>query len=212
MVKGEKIVNEKLEKFLLYGIENKIKRKEIYEMDAVLLFLSIFMFILSEDFKKVQIIYAIFIGVFIVVTFSVKDVIGRRIFLIYGTWSLSFSIVFGVLGSVLMLSTIESRYHLEYIVVLLGLYLIMLLIFILIIIYLIKRNAYASVPMKKMATRWVFLLFGICGISVAKILSSNLGEEKMVQIGAICFYLISFILILGYFNFVKYILLKKYNM
>lgn len=28
-------MNEKLEKFLLYGIENKIKRKEIYEMDAV---------------------------------------------------------------------------------------------------------------------------------------------------------------------------------
>lgn len=132
---------------------------------------------------------------------------GRRIFLIYGIWSLGFSIVCGVFGSVLMLSTIESRYHLEYIVVLLGLYLIMLLIFILIIIYLIKRNAYVSVPMKKMATRWVLLLFGICGISVAKILSSGLGEEKMVQIGAI-----SFVLILGYFNFVKYILLKNYNM
>lgn len=127
--------------------------------------------------------------------------------MIYGIWSLGFSIVCGVFGSVLMLSTFESRYHLEYIVVLLGLYLIMLLIFILIIIYLIKRNAYVSVPMKKMATRWVLLLFGICGISVAKILSSGLGEEKMVQIGVI-----SFVLILGYFNFVKYILLKNYNM
>ena len=44
-------MNEKLKNFLLYGIENKIERKQIYKMDVLILFFSIFMFVLSEDFK-----------------------------------------------------------------------------------------------------------------------------------------------------------------
>ena len=88
----------------------------------------------------------------------------------------------------------------------------MIMIFLFSIIYLIKKNTYEAVPVKKMAGGWCFLLLGICGIFAAKILSSSLGEEKMVQIGAICSYLLSFISILGCFNFAKYILIKKYNM
>lgn len=109
-----------------------------------------------------------------------------------------------------MLSTIKQIYYVEYLVVLGVLYVIMIFLFS--IIYLIKKNTYDAVPVKKMAGGWCFLLLGICGIFAAKILSSSFGEEKMVQIGAICFYLLSFILILGCFNFAKYILIKKYNM
>lgn len=55
-------MNEKLKNFLLYGIENKIERKQIYKMDVLILFFSIFMFVLSEDFKIGQIICALLVG------------------------------------------------------------------------------------------------------------------------------------------------------
>lgn len=205
-------MNEKLKNFLLYGIENKIERKQIYKMDVLILFFSIFMFVLSEDFKIGQIICALLVGTFIISTFSSKDIEGRIIFLIYGIWSLGFSLLFGIFGTILMLSTIKQIYYVEYLVVLGVLYVIMIMIFLFSIIYLIKKNTYEAVPVKKMAGGWCFLLLGICGIFAAKILSSSLGEEKMVQIGAICSYLLSFISILGCFNFAKYILIKKYNM
>ena len=153
-------MNEKLKNFLLYGIENKIERKQIYKMDVLILFFSIFMFVLSEDFKIGQIICALLVGTFIISTFSSKDIEGRKIFLIYGIWSLGFSLLFGIFGTILMLSTIKQIYYVEYLVVLGVLYVIMIMIFLFSIIYLIKKNTYEAVPVKKMAGGWCFLLLG----------------------------------------------------
>mgnify|MGYP000685992848 CR=1 FL=1 len=131
-------MNEKLKNFLLYGIENKIERKQIYKMDVLILFFQLFMFVLSEDFKIGQIICALLVGTFIISTFSSKDIEGRKFFDIWHM-ELGFSLLFGIFGTILMLSTIKQIYYVEYLVVLGVLYVIMIMIFLFSIIYLIKK-------------------------------------------------------------------------
>ena len=95
MIKRMKKINEQTKSFLLYGIEDVIKPKEIYKLDGAILFLVFFF--LSESapspfFSKVFLVI-VYLG-FVILSFSRTEVTGKKVFWINGIQSLTFSILF----------------------------------------------------------------------------------------------------------------------
>ncbi|CBL23742.1 hypothetical protein COPCOM_03398 [Coprococcus comes ATCC 27758] len=79
-----KKINEQTKSFLLYGIEDVIKPKEIYKLDGAILFLVFLFFFLSESapspfFSKVFLVI-VYLG-FVILSFSRTEVTGKKVFL-----------------------------------------------------------------------------------------------------------------------------------
>lgn len=55
-----KKINEQTKSFLLYGIEDVIKPKEIYKLDGAILFLVIFIFSFTESAPSLDFFKSIF--------------------------------------------------------------------------------------------------------------------------------------------------------
>ena len=87
-----KKINEQTKSFLLYGIEDVIKPKEIYKLDGAILFLVFLFFFLSESapspfFSKVFLVI-VYLG-FVILSFSRTEVTGKKVFWIIGIQSLT---------------------------------------------------------------------------------------------------------------------------
>lgn len=205
-------MDKKVNDFLIYGMQGKIKKTEIYKMDGVVSFITFLALAVNEicgGFTLGRIGCISFLLSFIIFTFTRKDITGEKIFWIYGISSVEFCIFFGLIGTLLMLSTITKRNHMLYIGFIIFFYVIMLCLYVMLTCYLIKKDIYNSKSIKKMMGSWCFILFGICGISVTKILNMNTSQEKMIQIASIGSYLISIICLLGALNLVKYFWIKQ---
>ena len=86
-----KKISEQTKNFLLYGIEDVIKPKEIYKLDGAILFLLFLFFFLSEAapspvFSKIFLVI-VYLG-FVILSFSRTEVTGKKVFWIYGIQSL----------------------------------------------------------------------------------------------------------------------------
>lgn len=92
-----KKISEQTKNFLLYGIDHTIQPKEIYKLDGAILFLVFLFFFLAEAsplpvFSKIFLVI-VYLG-FVILSFSRTEVIGKKVFWIYGIQSLTFSILF----------------------------------------------------------------------------------------------------------------------
>mgnify|MGYP000476615768 CR=1 FL=1 len=89
-----KKINEQTKSFLLYGIEDVIKPKEIYKLDGAILFLVFLFFFLSESapspfFSKVFLVI-VYLG-FVILSFSRTEVtVKKGFFGSFGIQSLTF--------------------------------------------------------------------------------------------------------------------------
>lgn len=205
-------MNEKLNDFLAYGMDSKIEKKQIYNMDGVISFITFLVFVINEIYGGAmwaRVGCVLFPLSFIIFTFTRRDVTGKKIFWIYGIWGIGFSILFGVIGTIFMFLIIDKKYYITYLGIMVILYIIVLCIYISIICYLIKKEIYSSKSSKKLMGGWCFLLCGIAGMSFAKILGMNTSQEKIIQIVSVLSYLISLISVLGSLNMIKYFMIKR---
>lgn len=202
-------MDKEIKDFLNYGVETAvITRKGIIEQDALILFFSLINMLLSGFSIPMCVInILVFLGCSIL-TFSRQSVTGEKYFFIVGIWSVSFGIVLGIAGTLLVLLTIEKQYHFRFGIIIFVIYLLVITLFAGMILRLIKRGAYSQV--KKTTGGVGFTLFGAAGISVARLLSKGMGNEVAIQCGGICFYLVSFLMVsFGFLGLVKYYFLKK---
>ena len=122
-----KKISEQTKNFLLYGIEDTIKPKEIYKLDGAILFLIFLFFFLAETTSS-PVISRIFLSIvylgFVILSFSRTEVTGKRVFWIYGIQSLTFSILFCWAGTILMLTTMKEESYKGYFGSLTGIYIL----------------------------------------------------------------------------------------
>lgn len=124
-----KKINEQTKSFLLYGIEDVIKPKEIYKLDGAILFLVFLFFFLSESgpspfFSKVFLVI-VYLG-FVILSFSRTEVTGKKVFWIIGIQSLTFSILFCWAATILMLTTMKEEYYKRYLTILVIIYILVI--------------------------------------------------------------------------------------
>ena len=131
-----KKINEQTKSFLLYGIEDVIKPKEIYKLDGAILFL-VFLFLF---FSKVFLVI-VYLG-FVILSFSRTEVTGKKVFWIIGIQSLTFSILFCWAATILMLTTMKEEYYKRYLTILVIIYILVIAAYIFLIITLIKKDIY----------------------------------------------------------------------
>ena len=138
-----KKINEQTKSFLLYGIEDVIKPKEIYKLDGAILFLVFlfFFFYLNQlhhrFFSKVFLVI-VYLG-FVILSFSRTEVTGKKVFWIIGIQSLTFSILFCWAATILMLTTMKEEYYKRYLTILVIIYILVIAAYIFLIITLIKK-------------------------------------------------------------------------
>ena len=207
-----KKISEQTKNFLLYGIEDMIKPKEIYKLDGAILFLIFLFFFLAETTSS-PVISRIFLSIvylgFVILSFSRTEVTGKRVFWIYGIQSLTFSILFCWAGTILMLTTMKEESYKGYLAALTGIYILAVAAYIFLTITLIKKDVYHPSSTKKLAGGWCLTSFAMFGIGAAKILSTKVEYTAMIRIAALCSYFISLVCILGVFHLVKYFAVKK---
>ena len=153
-----KKINEQTKSFLLYGIEDVIKPKEIYKLDGAILFLVFLFFFLSESapspfFSKVFLVI-VYLG-FVILSFSRTEVTGKKVFWIIGIQSLTFSILFCWAATILMLTTMKEEYYKRYLTILVIIYILVIAAYIFLIITLIKKDIYNPSSSKKLAGGWL---------------------------------------------------------
>lgn len=209
-----KNISEQTKNFLLYGIEDVIKPKEIYKLDGAILFLLFLFFFLSEAapspvFSKIFLVI-VYLG-FVILSFSRTEVTGKKVFWIYGIQSLTFSILFCWAGTILMLTTMKEEYYKRYLTVLVIIYILVIAAYIFLIITLIKRDIYNPSSSQKLAGGWCITSFVLLGMGAAKALSSSVEYTAMIRIASLCFYFCSLGSILGVFHLVKYFAVKKWE-
>ena len=152
-------LSEKTKNFILYGVENKIERKEIYKFDGAILFLCFLaMFIAdstpSPSFYRIFLI--LFYVVFVIATFSKSDVTGEKTFWIHGIQGLGMGILFGWFGTILIFSTLEKEDYSSYMAILLIVYIISAIAYTCLVMFLIKKDIYNSDSNKKVMGGWSF--------------------------------------------------------
>ena len=188
-----KKINEQTKSFLLYGIEDVIKPKEIYKLDGAILFLVFLFFFLSESAPS-----PFFSKVFLVSVYL-------------GFQSLTFSILFCWAATILMLTTMKEEYYKRYLTILVIIYILVIAAYIFLIITLIKKDIYNPSSSKKLAGGWCITSFVLLGMGVAKVLSSSVEYTAMIRIASLCSYFCSLGSILGVFHLVKYFAVKKWE-
>ena len=207
-----KKISEQTKNFLLYGIEDTIKPKEIYKLYGVILFLIFLFFFLAEATSS-PVISRIFLSIvylgFVILSFSGTEVTGKKVFWIYGIESLTFSILFCWAGTIIMMTTMKKESYKGYLIVLAVIYILVVAAYIFLTIILIKKDVYNPSSTKKLAGGWCITGFAMLGIGVAKILSTKAEYTVMIRIAGLCSYFISLLCILGVFNLVKYFAVKK---
>ena len=152
-----KKINEETKSFLLFGIEDVIKPKEIYKLDGAILFLVFLFFFLSESapspfFSKVFLVI-VYLG-FVILSFSRTEVTGKKVFWIIGIQSLTFSILFCWAATILMLTTMKEEYYKRNLTILDIIYILVIAAYIFLIITLIKKDIYNPSSSKKLAGGW----------------------------------------------------------
>ncbi len=143
--------SEKTKKFLLYGIDKKIEKKQIYKLDGAMLFVSILAMLMAEAASApffIKISFILFYIGFVIATFSKTDVTGEKVFWIYGMQGSGMSILFCWFGTALMLSTIGKEYYVLYIIILLIIYTMAALAYACLILTLIKKINMLQLPTK----------------------------------------------------------------
>ena len=103
--------------------------------------------------------------------------------------------------------TIMPEASFIFISILLALYVIVTVTYMYIIKSLIKKGAYKETG--KTNGKLSFIIAGAGGISVAKTFANSVGYERSMQIASICFFIVSFLSVMGIFGFFKYYYLKK---
>ena len=178
------------------------------------MFLVFLFFFLSESapspfFSKVFLVI-VYLG-FVILSFSRTEVTGKKVFWIIGIQSLTFSILFCWVATILMLTTMKEEYYKRYLTILVIIYILVIAAYIFLIITLIKKDIYNPSSSKKLAGGWCITSFVLLGMGVAKVLSSSVEYTAMIRIASLCSYFCSLGSILGVFHLVKYFAVKKWE-
>lgn len=201
-------MDEKFVEFLRYGLSQTIKKKDIFIINCIMMFFSLFL-TLADGYPSLKwgIVSITPVAACIILTYTKEDVKGSKIFFIYGVSGTCFTLIFGLVGIRFMFSVLDKKSHLIFISILLALYVIVTVTYMYIIKSLIKKGAYKETG--KTNGKLSFIIAGAGGISVAKTFADSVGYERTIQIISICAFLASFLSLLGIFNFFKYYYLRK---
>jgi len=202
-------MKEEFKDFLKYGIEQTIGKKQLLEVNFLLLLFTLVTMIIGRFSIMISAISVMTLISCCILTYSKQEVTGKKVFWIYGIWSVSLSIEFALLGTCIILLIIDKKYYLQYGIILFLMYLVAFILYTAIIICLIRREAYKK--LQQTNKRIPFILIGIFGISIAKIFAKNTGYKSILQIASICCYTFSVLALLGVFNLFKYYYLTKYS-
>lgn len=201
-------MNEEFVEFLKYGLSGIVKKKDIWAIDCIMMFFSLFL-ALADGYISLKwgIPSTIIVVTCIILTYTKEDVKGSKIFLVYGAWGSCFTLIFGLFGVRVLLPVLDKKKHFIFISILIIAYIMVTVMYISIIKHLIKKGAYKET--RKTNGKMLCTIAGVGGISLAKTFVNSAGYERTIQIASICAFLMSFLSLLGVFNFYKYFYLKK---
>ena len=200
-------MEEEFDDFLKHGMAQTIDKKQLLEVDILLLLLSVITIVVSDFSIIVSAVSILILTLCSVLTYSKQEVNGKKIFLVYGLWSVSLCGIFALLGISIVMIITEKKYFFLFYGMLLIVYIMIFILYTGIIMYLIKKGAYKAA--KKTNGRISITLFGVFGILTARILTNNISYQNILQMASICCFLFSFLALLGVFNLIKYYCLKK---
>ncbi|MDE7273777.1 MAG: hypothetical protein K2N95_12075 [Lachnospiraceae bacterium] len=204
-IRGRILDKDNFERFILYGIEQYTTIKECIEREFLLLLLSLPLFLLERSnwgLLIVDMIPSISYLISVMVLLKNKKIEGADYILHNGILSACMSLVFMLEGIWIVRYLFRGRVRICLLCVITIGYIIVILLYCCIFNKLAKKRE--SKGMKKTNGRIFFTLCGLLGISAARIFTRDIDNKAILEMLCVCCFFISYISLLGIFNFVKF--------
>ena len=196
---------DEFREFIIRGIEGSVSKKECIENVFLLLFLSIPSIILGRN-NIITIILALLPIIICIVNIAKtmkNGVIKGKFYILYlGVMATSFSLLLTTGGIWTLTFLVEEQYRV-FAIVLVGVgYILTFVLYGCLIRHLIKKKAYSR--MKYTNITISATLFGVLGISTAKIFMGKVKAVSPLEVLCICSFFLSFLFLLGMGNLYKF--------
>lgn len=196
---------DEFREFIIRGIEGSMSKKDCIENTILLLFFSLPSIILGRN-NIILIILALLPTIICIVDTAKtmeKGVIKGKFYILYlGILSTSFSLVCAMGGIWTLTFLVEEKYRWFAIMLVVAGYILAFVLYGCLTIYLIKKKAYSR--MKHTNVTISATLFGVLGISTAKIFMGKVKAVSPLEVLCICSFFLSFLFLLGMGNLYKF--------
>ena len=102
-------MDEKFVEFLKYGLSQTIKKKDIFIINGIMMFFSLFL-TLADGYPSLKwgIVSITPVAACIILTYTKEDVKGSKIFFVYGVSGTCFALIFGLVGIRFMFFVLDN--------------------------------------------------------------------------------------------------------
>ncbi len=196
---------DEFREFIIRGIEGSMSKKDCIENVILLLFFSLPSIILGRN-NIILIILALLptiICIVDIVKTMENGVIKGKFYILYlGILSTSFSLVCATGGIWTLIFLVEEKNRWFAMVFVVAGYILAFVLYGCLTIYLIKKKAYSR--MKYTNGTISATLFGVLGISTAKIFMGKVKAVSPLEVICICAFFLSLLFLLGMGNLYKF--------
>lgn len=207
---------DKIEQFMVYGIENKISLKEVIRNEMVFLFISLILIFaesqgLGLGFFMILILLPTFfypISCIVIVIKKGRAIEGTAYFLHNGIYTACFSFFWAVIGMAWMFSLFSGRERIVGIsIFLIGYFVSLFLWFFIIKRSITKTNNKNS---NKMLGGISIPICALSGISLGRIFFKGMDQDSAKKIFCCLCFFISYLCTIGLGSFIKYHYIMKH--
>lgn len=203
---------ENYEAYMLYGIKENISFKKCIENEILIILLSLPSIIIGVKdniLGLLGILPIVFYFIFILKLKKGQVIEGIKYILHNGVFALCLSFVFGLAGMEILLYLFKGKERIIAIS-LIGIgYILVILLYSYIIRKLIEKKNYSNV--KKAKGSSLLALCGVLGITVARVFLNDMDTRTAMQLLCILCFFMSYLVLLGIFNIVKFQYLTKHK-
>lgn len=200
---------EKIDRFMVDGIENKISLKEFISFEIIIIFLAIPCIAFGD--KRIFIILYILSAAFYLISYiklrKGKVIEGATYFLHNGIISVCLSFIFAVVGIEVLFYLFSGKKRILVLSIVSIGYFVSQFLYVLKIKRMIAQNTYRN---NKMQVRITITLFGILGMIVGKVFLKDLDYDLKTIIFCVSCFFLSYLFSFGIINFVKYRYIMKH--
>jgi len=203
---------ESFEKYMLYGIGEKISIKKCIENEILIILFSLPSVIIGvrdHILGLLVILPIVFYLIFIFKSQKGQAIEGVRYILHNGVFSGCFSFIFALTGIEILLYLFEGEKRNIIIGIIIAGYIFVILLYRYIIKKLIENKNGSNA--KKVNGRFFFILCGIFGITVARIFLNDIETRKAMELLSVFCFFLSYLTLIGIFNIFKFQYLVKHT-
>lgn len=206
------MIEENYEKFILQGIEERISVRKCIENEILIILFSLPLIVIERHnyiFLLLCLLPAILYLVFVIKLGKGKAIEGAQYILHNGIFSVSISLLFGLIGIDILIHLFGGKERNIIICVVSVGYVLMAILYSYMIKKLINRKEYNS--LKKANGRISVILCGVFGGAVARTFLNDISNQKAMELLCILCFFLSYLMLIGIFNIYKFRYLMKHQ-